>query len=210
MSPWIASRSKLARTDDGCSLAPFFTHCEREFCREPIVAALLVRQSKEVPLPKMTADDPRTSATYDVLFFIAILATALALGPALAHAFELPNKIGLGRDDYFVVQRIYTGWALLGFLLLVQLLALVAVAVISRRRSDVLWFVVLAILGLIGAQTVFWIYTFPANTATQNWTQIPANWEELRRQWEYSHLAGAVFQLIAMIALIIAALRRAH
>jgi hypothetical protein len=48
----------------------------------------------------MTANDPRTSATYDVLFFIAMLATALALGPALAHAFELPNKIGLGRDDY--------------------------------------------------------------------------------------------------------------
>jgi hypothetical protein len=161
-------------------------------------------------LSAITAQDPRSSTTYDVLFLIAMLATALALGPALAHAFELPNKIGLARDDYFVVQRIYTGWALLGFLLLIQLLSMIAVAVMSRRRPDVLWFVVLAILSLVGAQAVFWIYTFPANTATQNWTQIPSNWEELRRQWEYSHLAGAVFQLIAMIALIIAALRRAR
>ena len=41
-----------------------------------------------------------------------------------------------------------------------------------------------------------------------NWTQPPANWEPLRAQWEYSHLAGAGFQTLAMVALIIAVLRR--
>ena len=29
------------------------------------------------------------------------------LGPALAHAFELPAKIGLPREEYFIVQQIY-------------------------------------------------------------------------------------------------------
>ncbi len=44
-------------------------------------------------------------------YFIAILFAALA---AMAHLLELPNKIGLSREDYFTVQAIYRGWALLG------------------------------------------------------------------------------------------------
>jgi hypothetical protein len=32
----------------------------------------------------------------------------------------------------------------------------------------------------------------------------------LRRDWEYSHAAGAVFQLLAMSALIVAVLTRAR
>ena len=35
----------------------------------------------------------------DTAFFVALLATALALGGALAHAFELPNKIGMTRGE---------------------------------------------------------------------------------------------------------------
>ncbi len=149
-------------------------------------------------------------AGYDILFFIAMLATALALGGALAHAFELPNKIGLSRDDYFVVQKAYQGWNQLAYLLLVQALSLILLAILSRHRPDVFWVIIVAILGLVGAQVVFWIYTYPANVATQNWTVAPDNWEQLRRQWEYSHLSGAIFQLLAMCALIIAALRRTH
>src|SRR5690606_16447499 len=49
--------------------------------------------------------------------FLAIMLTALALVPAGAHFFELPNKIGLAEDDYFVVQNIYRGWALFGIVL---------------------------------------------------------------------------------------------
>ena len=45
----------------------------------------------------------------------AILLTALALVPAGAHLFELPNKIGLSQQDYFVVQGIYRGWRCSGW-----------------------------------------------------------------------------------------------
>jgi hypothetical protein len=58
------------------------------------------------------------------------------------------------------------------------------------------------------AQAVFWVWTFPANIATENWTIAPPNWEALRAQWEYSHLAGAGFQVLTMCALIVAALAR--
>jgi len=40
----------------------------------------------------------------------AILLTAIALVPAGAHLFAMPNKIELSRDAYFTVQAIYLGW----------------------------------------------------------------------------------------------------
>ncbi len=144
----------------------------------------------------------------DVAFFIALLATALALGGALAHALELPNKIGLTRDDYFMVQGVYRGWDRLALLLAVEVASMLAVVALYRRQRPVIQWAVVAIVALCAAQAVFWIFTFPANQATQNWTVAPANWEGLRRQWEYSHLAGAGFQGAAMAALIVAVLRR--
>src|SRR3546814_2690209 len=53
-----------------------------------------------------------------VMQFAAIVLTALALVPAGAHYFELWNKIDLSQEHYFVVQGIYRGWALFGFVLL--------------------------------------------------------------------------------------------
>jgi hypothetical protein len=48
--------------------------------------------------------------------------------------------------------------------------------------------------GLILAVTlvVFFVWTYPANQATANWTAVPADWQALRSQWEFSHTAHAV------------------
>jgi hypothetical protein len=147
---------------------------------------------------------------YDVLFFVALLATALALGGALAHALELPNKIALPREEYFIVQKAYRGWNRLALLLIVQLISMIALAFMSRYEPYVLWPTIAAIICLLSAQVLFWTYTYPANVTTENWTTMPANWDVLRRQWEYSHAAGAAFQILAMSSLIIAALARAR
>ncbi len=144
----------------------------------------------------------------DAAFFLALLATSIALGGALAHAFELPNKIGMSRDAYFVVQTIYSGWNRLAYVLAIELAGILAVIFLHRSQLPVFWPACMALGGLIGAQIVFWVWTFPANQETENWTRQPANWESLRAQWEYSHLAGAAFQTIAMAALIVAVLRR--
>jgi len=143
-----------------------------------------------------------------LVFFVAILATAIALGGALAHALELPNKIGLPANEYFTVQQIYRGWNRLGFLLALQLAAMIATAILYRHDPTVRWSAIAAILSLVVAQAIFWAFTFPANVATSNWTQIPDNWEQLRRNWEYSHAAGAAFQLLAMAFLAWGALSR--
>ena len=71
----------------------------------------------------------------DAAFFVALLATSFALGGALAHAFELPNKIGLERDAYFVVQTIYSGWDRLAYVLAVELAGMIAVIFFTAPSS---------------------------------------------------------------------------
>ena len=144
----------------------------------------------------------------NVAFFVALLATAFAFGAALAHALELPNKIGMTRDDYFTVQRIYTGWSQIAYVLAVELVALLVLIALYWHVAGVRWAVSIALAGLISAQILFWVYTFPANQVTRNWTVPTENWEALRTHWEYSHLAGAACQLLALVALTVAVLRR--
>ena len=150
----------------------------------------------------------KRSIAFDITFFIAMLATAIALGAALAHALELLNKIDLPGNEYFIVQKAYRGWNQLAYVLIVELVSMIALTVMYRKESKVLWPVVAAIACLLCAQVVFWLYTYPANAATRSWTFMPDNWEALRKQWEYSHLLGAIFQLLAMSSLIVAALAR--
>lgn len=161
--------------------------------------------------PETRAFAPRRpSLVRDLFLFLALMSTAVALGGALAHLFELPNKIGLPGDEYFIVQQAYRGWARLAYVLLVQLLSLIAVILLYRRRPKVRWPALFALLFLAAAQAVFWTLTYPANVATENWTIMPENWETLRVQWEYSHAVGAIFQLLSMASLSIAVLARAR
>jgi hypothetical protein len=150
----------------------------------------------------------RYSSGYDFLFFMAILATLTSLAPALAHLIELPDKLSLSRQAYFTVQQIYAGWELFGIAVLIQLISLSLLAWRSAREYYVFRPVIGALVLLVIAQTLFWLFTFPANSLTNNWTRIPADWETLRRQWEYSHAAAALCQLAGLCCLISALFAR--
>jgi len=52
--------------------------------------------------------------------FLSVILTALALAPAGAHLFALPNKIGLSQQEYYVGQSIYRGWAFFGIMIFLQ------------------------------------------------------------------------------------------
>lgn len=145
---------------------------------------------------------------YDVLFFAAILATLLALAPSLAHLVEMPRKMTLSRNAYFTVQQVYAGWDLFGIAILAQFVALALLAWRSFHEYYVFRPVLLALVLMLLAQAMFWLFTFPANMATANWMQAPADWDDLRHIWEYSHAAGAVCQLLALCCLISALFAR--
>jgi len=134
--------------------------------------------------------------------FLALLFTALALVPAMAHLLELPNKINLSREVYLTVQQIYRGWALLGVIVAGALLANLMLLIMVRAERKAFVLTLITFLCIVGTQMVFWTFTYPANRATNNWTTLPENWLALRNQWEYSHAASAVLNLIGLVTLI--------
>jgi hypothetical protein len=133
-----------------------------------------------------------------VLQFFAVVLTALALVPAGAHLFELPNKISLSQEEYFVVQSIYRGWALFGVVLIGALVVNLALALMVRDQRASFWLALAAFILVAGTLAVFFTWTWPANQATSNWTVPTDNWRELRAHWEYAHAANAVLTFIAL------------
>lgn len=115
-----------------------------------------------------------------ILYFIALMFAALALGPALAHLFALSNKIGMSEADYFVAQQIYRGWAWLGLVVYGALLSALALSWALRRDGAARTWALVAFLCIVGTQGIFWTWTYPANRATQNWTTVPADWQAPR------------------------------
>jgi hypothetical protein len=121
-------------------------------------------------------------------------------GAAGAHFFELPNKIRLSPEQYFTAQGIYRGWALFGFVLLGAIGANLAHAILIRDEPPAFRLALLAFLLMVASLAIFFIWTYPTNQATSNWTVAPANWASLRTQWEYSHAANAVMTFLALCA----------
>jgi hypothetical protein len=137
----------------------------------------------------------------NILRFVAIMLTAVAMAGGFAHLLALPNKVTLGQEEYWTVQQIYRGWALLGLPIFGALAATSVLALLERRRPKVFLLTLAAALCIGMALVSFFLYTFPANQATASWTMLPDNWEVLRQQWEYSHAAGALLYFVALGAL---------
>jgi hypothetical protein len=141
-----------------------------------------------------------------IIQFLALTLTALALVPSGAHLFALPNKINLAAEQYFIVQNTYRGWSLFGIVLIGALIANLALALLLRGRSTPFVLALFAFLCIGLTLLVFFIWTYPANQATNNWTMIPDNWEQLRREWEYSHAANAVVTFAALCSVTLSVL----
>lgn len=130
----------------------------------------------------------------------AVLLTALALIPGGAQVFELPNKLELPEQQYFIVQQIYRGWALLGGVIFVALAVNAALAFLLWRRRESFGWPLLASAAIAASLVVFFVWVYPGNVATENWTVVPADWQALRTRWEFGHAAAALLILIALCA----------
>ena len=140
--------------------------------------------------------------------FLAIIFTALALVPGGAHLFALPNKIGMSEEAYFVAQQVYAGWALFGIALFGALLSNLVFAIMLRGEYPAFRFALAGFLLIAATLVIFFVWTFPTNQATANWTEAPRDWQELRWHWEYSHAVNAVLTFIALCCVTLAALTK--
>jgi hypothetical protein len=148
----------------------------------------------------------RSASTY-ALRFTSLLFVVLALVPAGAHLCSMISKLRLGHAEYLAAQRAYDGWSLFGIVVFGALILLFALAVRLYRSGEPYWLTVMAFLCIAGTQAVFWLFTFPANRATDNWTVLPEGWEAIRLQWEYSHAASAILNFIALVAMLFSIIR---
>lgn len=138
--------------------------------------------------------------------FAALFFAALVLVPAMAHLFELPNKISLPADAYLTVQQIYRGWALFGIAVVGALASSLWLAIAARRHRRAAVWAAVGFAAIAATQVVFWTWTYPANAATGQWTFLPEGWQALRARWEYSHAASALLNLIAFVSLLVSLL----
>jgi len=142
------------------------------------------------------------------LQILAVVLTGLELAPTGAHLFELPNKIGLPREQYLTVQHIYNGWAFFGVVLIAAIVVNLGLAALLWRRGRRYWSALAAGVLLAISLAVFFAWTYPANEATANWTTLPADWPLLRVRWEISHAVNAVLTFAALCLAAVAATAR--
>jgi len=159
---------------------------------------------------------------FHLLQIVTVILAALALVPALAHALELPGKMRLAQDEYFAAQTIYyPGFTVAG---IAEPLAIVATAGLlahTPRGGLGFWLIALALIGLIGMQAVYWLFTHPVNKVWLQSESLGAagsgffslgspdaegenDWRNLRDRWEYSHLMRACLSATSFMALVVA------
>jgi hypothetical protein len=132
---------------------------------------------------------------------------ALSMGTVLAHLLELPGKMTYdGALWARLLQTLYPqtfgtvgAFFEMGALVMVVVLAFLVV----RHRGSFGW-TLAAALFMIAANAIFWIWVAPVNEVMGAVTPqtIPANWTELRDQWEYAHAARAFLQILALFAIV--------
>src|SRR3546814_13774719 len=108
--------------------------------------------------------------------FVAIVLTALVLVATGAHLFEFPAKMALGRDEYFVVQESYRGWAFFGFALVGAIAATPILTVILYGRGVHFALTCMAFLLVSAVLANFFSGSFPSTPQTQHWHVIPSDW----------------------------------
>ena len=104
------------------------------------------------------------------------------------------------------MQQIYAGWALFGIVLFGALTVNLALAIVLRGDRPAFHFATIGFLAVVANLAIFFTWTFPANQATANWTEVPPNWETLRTQWEYSHAVNALVTFVGFLSVTLAAL----
>ncbi|MGG6241240.1 DUF1772 domain-containing protein [Nodosilinea sp. AN01ver1] len=99
-----------------------------------------------------------------ILQILTTLLVAVAMALALAHALELPGKRRLDRETYCAVQSIYyPGFTIGGGSEPLGVIFAIVLLFLTPSGSTDFWLILVALLGLIGMQVVYWLVTHPVN-----------------------------------------------
>lgn len=141
--------------------------------------------------------------------FLAILFSCLALTTTSAHLLEYPQKMNLDIETYSRINgTLYLYYAIIGGIYCVIAILLSLLLVILTRKDRRLWQWNLAgflahVCWLVSWLTIVQPVNKNVETAAQHSFEatIPA-WAELRTQWEWGHITGFAFHLLAFCFLL--------
>lgn len=138
--------------------------------------------------------------------FFSIILIAAYMVPQAAHLIGYPGKMAMDRGAYFAVQQIYSGWSLSAIPLFGAILATLALAFFTRTQPVPAVLDAAAFVLMLAVLILFFLFVAPMNTATQQWTTLPVNWEPIRAQWENGHAINAVITFVALVCATLSAL----
>jgi Domain of unknown function (DUF1772) len=163
---------------------------------------------------------------FDVLQILTVIFVAVAFALSLAHALELPGKMRLDKETYYAVQSIYyPGFTLGGISEPVSIILTIVLLFLTPFGGAEFWLTLVALLGLLAQQAVYWFVTHPVNqfwVAGEKLGRLgsgffsfgtkqpeenkarPPEWTRLRNRWEYSHVARAGLAFISFVVLVVA------
>ena len=138
----------------------------------------------------------------------AILLVALLAGLAFAHVLERPAKMQFDSALYITIQKsLYAQWGPPHFGAILEPAAILATGLLAfhlRKDRRGLSFAFGALFALLLAfPVVFFWRVAPANAAFLAVTlpTVPANWGDLRTNWELGHAIRFVLQFAALALL---------
>jgi hypothetical protein len=157
---------------------------------------------------------------FSALQIFTVMMVALSAALSLAHALELPGKMRLDEPTYRAVQRIYyPGFTIGGFGDILGLVATAAVVLLTPMGSAAFWLTLVAFLGMLATNLVYWVAVHPVNKHWMKGEPVSApaatffgagrgqtsaaDWTTLRDRWEYAHVARAVLATASLLALVI-------
>src|SRR5499426_3729463 len=101
---------------------------------------------------------------FDILQVVTVLLVAVAMALTLAHALDLPGKMRLTKDVYYAMQHIYyPGFTIGGFAEPASLILTIILLFFTPLGSADFCLTLVALLGLIGMQATYWMFTHPVN-----------------------------------------------
>jgi hypothetical protein len=138
------------------------------------------------------------------------LLVALLVGLAFAHVLELPAKMQYDATLYITLQKsLYVQWGPPHFGGVLEPSAIATTGLLAfflRRSKRGLWLSLGALLALFLAFPVvfFWLVA-PANAGflAAMLPSIPANWTDLRSNWEMGHAIRFALQFAALALLVL-------
>ncbi len=129
----------------------------------------------------------------------------------MTHDLEIPGKQQLSGAEWLAVQHtFYGGFAILGGLAeVLGLLSTALLAYLLRAQRTAFVLTLSVAVCFAGMLAVFACGNNPLNQQIAAWTPqtLPANWRATRDAWDRFHALSSVLAGIALVTLLIAALR---